>query len=274
MVWLFAETATKYSKEMGLGGAGLGMEHFLYGNGEPLDITPLLEKIIKIEPERFVGKLVNAAITDKEDDYKRLSPEKDYQFTNRALKELKSTTGLNTALDAREWDMGWEEQFNAFGGARYVLHAQEADIVSQDGWGETVILEKGIDIAATDRYYWQLNNPVFLPSDVGQVAEKGAETLFDQFYKSHDVVEKTLRELKLPEDSVIKIMNIYSSDQRDEFTSNLAPSAYKLAEKIDQSLIGAPDLVENDLNLLKKIGAMEYDMTGHINISNRLKVVV
>src|SRR5258706_15340894 len=106
MVWLFAETATKYSKEMGLGGAGLGMEHFLYGNGQPLDITPLLEKVVKIEPERFVGKLVNAAITDKEDDYKRVSPEKDYQFTNRALKELKSTTGLNTALDAREWDMG------------------------------------------------------------------------------------------------------------------------------------------------------------------------
>ena len=102
MVWLFSETSAKYSKEMGLGGAGLNMEHYLYGNGEPLDISYLLEKVIKVETERFVGKLIGSAINNTEDDMAiNVSPEKDYQFTKRALKELESATGLKTVLHAR-----------------------------------------------------------------------------------------------------------------------------------------------------------------------------
>ena len=43
MIWLFAETTIKYSKDMGLGGAGSGVEHYLYGNGSTIDISPLLK---------------------------------------------------------------------------------------------------------------------------------------------------------------------------------------------------------------------------------------
>ena len=98
--------------------------------------------------------------------------------------------------------------------------------------------------------------------------------MFDQFYKSHDIVEKTIRDLHLSDEQATKIMSIYSDNTRNRFEQSLAPSAYELVDKVDQSLIGKKDLVENDMNLLKKLGAMEYDMKGHVNIPNRLEVTV
>ncbi|MFA7301527.1 MAG: twin-arginine translocation signal domain-containing protein [Candidatus Shapirobacteria bacterium] len=120
MVWVFAETTAKYSEEMGLGGAGLTMEHYLYGNGEPLDISFLFEKVVATDPEFLVGNLISSSVNEAEDQIgPHISPKKDYQFTNRALKELTSESGLKSALDARVWsDNGWPELFNAFGGGK------------------------------------------------------------------------------------------------------------------------------------------------------------
>ncbi len=275
MVWLFAETSAKYSKEMGLGGAGLNIEHYLYGNGEPVDISSLLEKVIEVQPERFVGSLIGSAITNTENDMtKNITPEKDYQFTKRALKELKSTTGLNTALDAREWLGGWNELYNAFGGAKYVLHAPEAYIESENMYAQHIVLEKGVEITATDRYYWRLDHEMHLGSKASDATEHVAGTLFDQFYKSKDIVEKTIKELGLSDEQVNKILDIYSSDKKDQFVSDVASGTSDLFDQSLPSLIGKPDLVENDLNLLKKLGATEYDMSGHVRIPNRLEVVV
>ena len=108
----------------------------------------------------FVGKLIDAAINNNEEGVKNFSPKKDYKFTNRALKELTSVDGLKTALDAREWLGEWDELYYAFGGAKYILHASDTAITSQEEYGEKVVLEKGIDIEASDRYYWQLNFPI------------------------------------------------------------------------------------------------------------------
>lgn len=274
MVWVFAEASAKYSKEMGLGGAGLNMEHYLYGNGEPLDISYLLEKVIKVEPERFVGKLIGSAINNTKSDMANVSPEKDYQFTKRALKELESTTGLKTALDARGWIGGWDELYNAFGGAKYVLHAPEANIMSQDRYAQYIVLEKGIEITATDRYYWQLDYEIGINSKSSEVTKHISGALFDQFYKSKDIVEKTIKDFGLSDEQVNKIMDIYSSDKKDQFVSNSASGTYDLVDQSLPSLIGKPDLVENDLNLLKKLGAIEYDMSGHVSIPNRLEIVV
>lgn len=275
MVWLFAETSAKYSKEMGLGGAGSNMEHYLYGNGEPIDISFLLEKVIKVEPERFVGKLIGSAIHNTESNMVlNVSPEKDYTFTKRALKELKSEAGLKTALHARQWIGGWDELYNAFGGAKYILHAPEANIVSQEGWGQKVVLEKGVDIEAFDRYDWLLDYPIGLDSNSSEAVEYVSGTLFDQFYKSRDFVEKTINDLGLSDVQVNKIMDIYSNEKKDQFVSNLSSGTYDLVGKSTQPLIGKPDLVENDLNLLKKLGAKEYDMKGHLNVPNRLEFFV
>lgn len=275
MVWLFAETSAKYSKEMGLGGAGLNMEHYLYGNGEPVDISSLLEKVIETAPERFVSKLIGSAIHNKEDNVNRkVSPEKDYQFTNRALKELKSETGLKTVLDARELIGEWYEAYNAFGGAKYTLFASEADIVDQEGYGQKVVLENGIQITATDRYYWQVDHEIGLPSKSSEAAGDVSEKLFDQFYKSRNFVEKTINDMGLSDEQVDKIMEIYSIDKKDQLVSDLAPATYDLVSKSIESLTGKPDLVENDLNLLKKLGATEYEMNGQVNIPTRLEIVV
>ena len=272
MVWLFAETSIKYSKEMGLEGAGSNMDHYLYGHGESLDISFLYERMDKEYKKIFVEKLISKAVSDMEEG-RHITPEKDYEFTKRALRELKSETGLKVALDAREVLDNWE-LFNASGGARYTLHALEASIVSQDIYGEHVVLEKGIDIEVIDRYYWQLDHPMNLDSKAAEATGTMAGKLFDQFYKSRDVVEKTIKDLGLSNEQVAKIMSIYSDDSRDRVTEGLAPRAYDLVDKVNRSLIGKPDLVENDLNLLKKLGAMDYDMKGHINIPNRLEIYV
>lgn len=275
MVWLFAETSAKYSKEMGLGGAGSNMEHYVYGNGEPLDISFLLEKVIKVEPERFVGKLIGSAINNTESNMAiNVSPEKDYQFTKRALKELESATGLKTVLHARSWIGGWDELYNAFGGAKYILHASETAIVSQEGWGQKVILEKGVDIEAFDRYDWSLDYTIHIDSKSSQAIEHVSGGLFDQFYKSRSFVEKTINDLGLSNEQVNKIMDIYSSEKRDQIVSDIASGTYDLVAQSLPLLTGKPNLVENDLNLLKKLGAKEYDIKGHINIPNRLEIVV
>lgn len=274
MVWVFAETAAKYSEEMGLGGAGLTMEHYLYGNGEPLDISFILEKVTEMAPERFVGKLVSSAINYAESNIgTNISQEKDLMFTKRAVKELKSETGLKTAMDAREV-IEWWEFYNAYGGAKYELHAPEAYIESVNMYGQHIVLEKGIEITATDRYHWSLEFEVSLDSKVSQVVEHVSESMFDQFYKSKDVVEKTIKDLGLSDEQVNKIMEIYSDEKKEETVSNLASGAYDFVKETTQSLIGQPDLVENDFNLLKKLGAMEYDMKGHLSIPNRIEIVV
>lgn len=275
MVWLFAETSAKYSKELGLGDAGSNMEHYLYGNGEPIDISPMLEKVINREPEFFVSKLLNAAVNQREAEFGNITPKKDYQFTNKVLKELKSDDGIEIPLDAREIIADSYELFNAIGGARYTLHASEASITSLDNsFALHVVLENGVDIVAKDKYYWGVVYGIHLASKSSEVVEHISETIFDRFYKSHDMVQQTLMTLGLSSEQVSEIMELYSNDTKYQVTTNMATGTYELVEKVSNSLIGMPDLVENDLNLLKKLGAQEFEMIGHVNIPNRLELIV
>lgn len=65
MVWLFAETAIKFGEGAGYGQAVEMMDHFLYGEGRPFDISPYLEETInKSGGEAFVTKLLSRKINE------------------------------------------------------------------------------------------------------------------------------------------------------------------------------------------------------------------
>ncbi len=277
MVWLFAETTAKYSKEMGLGGAGLTMEHYLYGDGRPFDISFLLEKPAKTNPEAFVGVLISTAIANIRDyvsGQKKIPPEMYDRFTKMALRQMEGDTGLEVGLDAREWLSLSEENYNAFGGAKYTLRTTEATIVSRDEYLERVAFEQGLSITATDRYYWQLDFGMGLDEKAAEATGKVADTMFDQFYRSHDMAEKTLKSFGLSSEDSARIMSIYSDDNRYKFTGAVSSSMYNLVDKTNQTLIGRPDLAENDMNLLKKLGAKEFDMFGSVNIPGKIEITV
>ncbi|WKZ25828.1 MAG: hypothetical protein QY322_00770 [bacterium] len=164
MVWLFAETAIKYSDKMGLGKAGMTMDHYLYGDGKPLDISFVFEKITEMSPESFVSKLISSAINNSQNNtVDKVTVEKDYMFTKRALRDLKSAEGLKTALDA-ESIISWRELRYAFGGAKYELHAPEAFIESVEQYSQRVVLEQGVEIVITDRYDWEKIGKYFFPT--------------------------------------------------------------------------------------------------------------
>ncbi|WKZ25827.1 MAG: hypothetical protein QY322_00765 [bacterium] len=117
---------------------------------------------------------------------------------------------------------------------------------------------------------WQ----IFLPNKVSEVAEHVSEPLLDKFYESRDLVEQTIRELGLSDTDSDRIMEIYSDDSRMITMSKIAPSVYGFVAETNISLINQPDLVEKDFNLLKKIGAADYDMKGYIHLPNRLEFTV
>ncbi|MFA7301526.1 MAG: hypothetical protein WC069_04405 [Candidatus Shapirobacteria bacterium] len=160
------------------------------------------------------------------------------------------------------------------GGAKYNLRARKASIVSQEGWAQTIALEEGVSVEAYDRYYWKLPYSIDLDSKVRSFSDDVLSKAFDQFYKSHDLVEKIVRSQNLSEDQVNMLMEIYSNGYKDQVMYDVGTTAFDLFDKAELLLTGRPDLVENDMNLLKELGAMEYDMFAQVNIPQRLEIVV
>lgn len=274
MVWLFAETAIKFSDRMGLGKAGMTMEHYLYGNGKPLDISFVFEKITDMSPERFVGNLIFYEVRNRQNNtVNKVTDEIHYTFIKRALRDLKSEEGLQTELSAESIPT-WRELRYAFGGAKYELHASEAYIESANRSAQRVVLEKGVELTITDRYNWEKDWQIYIPGKASEVAEHILGPILDKFYKSKDLVEHTIRGLGLGDTDSDIIMEIYSNTSRFKTMSNVKSNVYDFAVETNISLINQPDLVEKDFNLLKKIGAADYDMKGHIHLTNRLEFPV
>jgi hypothetical protein len=135
-------------------------------------------------------------------------------------------------------------------------------------------LEQGVDIIVTDRYDWEKDWNIYLPNKVSEVVGHISEPILDKFYESRDLVEQTIRELGLSDTDSNRIMEIYSNDSRMKTMSKITSGAYDFVAETNTFLISQPDLVEKDFNLLKKIGAADYDMKGYIHLPNRLEFVV
>lgn len=263
IIWLFAETASKYG---GLAdyhiSSGL-LLHYLNGNGEAVDLSNEFKEISQYNPNFWKAILDNAfgayryqfskPINSKRDFNKQyrqffsnITNENGFEFQTNSI-DLQDRTSIPGAGIELTNDL-----FYLVGIFASTLRAKNIKFnISETPSLINVsinLIRPSLTIYDKFHFHWQ-----------GDIQFK---TIFRDFLlgyleKNALIIEKLIDNLKLPPNINEKIKKEYS-----ELKNNIA---LKLSSS-DQSLIEGFDLVENDMNILvERLGATDFKTIGRVN---------
>ena len=267
LVWTFAETVSKFGKAAGYGRAATTLDHFIYGNGQSLDISIYLEETVNLSgASNFVSKILSESRNVLEYETGK-SPKKT---TELIVSQLKTTEGLVETFNPSAGQHN-DDLFSAFGSSTYNLKAPEAKAVFDDT-SSKIFFSNGLDISLIDMYDWELQFPIGLANKAGYVLNEVGQSVFGWFYKSRDLVKTILNKSSLSDIQKQNILDMYSEQSKNDFTNEISRTSTKAVGNVIEKLTGRVDLVEADLNQLKKIGAKDYPMSGSMHVDGQLEV--
>ena len=267
VVWAFAESTSLFAKEAGLEKAGKMMEHYLYGEGQDLDISPWFDEVA--DQKQFWLNLVREAFghyyfsLGKEDSYSGISREEFFQLFQQLQDKLRKGFTFPSAVGARDREgMDWTW---AVGHSTYTLQCESQIDTTEDA---IVIALQNMNVKMFDIYDWELTFETSISDKAWVFASLVSQPLFSLFLNTEDSVDRMLEKIGLPQ----KERQIV----RDTIDAWRVRTGSKISD-LSRNVRGMEEwaggqIVERDMNLLKKIGARDYTINASFRYPSKVEI--
>lgn len=259
-IWLFAETARQHAKDIGYEKAGVAIGHYLYGEGQPLDVS----KWIEDETKNIDFWKIN------------LSDMKWQMKVDESVEEgLKQSKMLKNRLTSGYKYVGEgisDDIYYAIGRSTYVINASYE--FKYDDELEFVHNESLTNILfeIRDEYDWDLDNP----ADLGI---KGGYFASDLFSKIRDImllpsgkkIDDILNKLNLSRFQIDQLIDIYNNGINNYFRD--AGQAVNFAtQDLENTLSDMHGISEYEMGLLESVGAKRYRIYGRVYYPGKIEL--
>jgi hypothetical protein len=268
VVWVFAESSSLFAKEMGMEKAGKTMEHYLYGNGQDLDISPWFNEVA--DQSDFWLVLARNAFHDfykskkGEDDFYAIPQEEFLNMFGHLEKRLH--TGYTFTSISNEID-DWK---HAIGVSTYTIQCDAEMTTLEDG---LLLKLKDIDLKLFDTYDWEYNWGASIPHKAGLFADQVSNPLFRRFINSEPKIDRILESINFPEEKRQIIMSAIDLI-REDFEKEVDDVPNQV-DRVERWAVGENNdpISERDISLLKKLGAQDYAITASFYRPGEIKML-
>lgn len=269
VVWMFAESSILFGAEAGHGRSAQAMEHFLYGEGEEINIDPWL--LERSKSDSFWEALINQGFAKYSEDLNHEGANMSGKIMKGFIQELKKgyTFGCNPGIAGSDDQI---DLFYAFGRSTYTIKAEDVELNTQDGLQTLTMSDIGLKLS--DKYDWDRDFSVGLGKKSKRFVSEVISRNMDWFIHSEDKVRQMLRTIGLSEKEGDTLDGIYKSaiQNIESFPDKISEETLKV-EKWATGEEGR-EIEEIDLALLKKLGAMDYNIKASIHIDSKIEIYV
>ncbi len=256
VVWMFAESASMFAKEAGMEKSGLTMEHYLYGNGQDLDISSWFKEVVG-ENDFWLNLTKDAfrylhVSQGGSNDLSELSQERFLKIFDQLKERFHGGYAFASMVEQSE---DWK---NAIGASTYTMQCGAQIIPSEN---QLLLKLKDMNVRLFDKYDWNLSWTASISDKAGFFTSEVSKPLTKWLLDSENQVNKVLENISFPTQQREIVVNAIDSIRKsfNERVSDV-PSQVLSAERWAMNN-SSDQISERDINLLKKLGARDYGIT-------------